>query len=699
VKIDLLGPIRIWGDRIEITLNAAKERTLLAALALRPGKVVSSDELIEVLWGDAPPETARKTLQTYVSNVRRALGTDVIGTEPSGYVLRLPADRIDVGRFRGLINEGAEASRTGSAETARRILGDAIALWRGDPFTGVAPHSRLAAEAVRLKEEYLSVIEARVDADLALGRHAETVGELEVLADAHPFRERLCGQLMVALYRSGRQADALAAYQRGRCVLREELGLEPGGELRSLERAILDHNPSLHMPAAQSVGADRAQRLLSVPRSPVRYAVADDGVHVAYQVFGDGPTDVLIVPGFVCHLDLWSEPPVAELVRRLASCHRLIILDRRGSGLSDRPTEVTVAQWVSDVGVVLNAVGSKRSVVLGIQCGGEIAAAFAAGQPDRVSALVMYGAGPRSLNAEDYPFGVEADALEQWAGYLSTRWGNGLSLSVFAPESVDSAEARAFWARYQQLSASPAAAAAFVRAFATVDLRDLLPLVTARTLILHAARDAAIPAGAARLMAGLIPNSTYVELDSDVHLIWLSDVVEQLTNEIMSFIADTLPTSTYERVLSTVLCLSAPQPGRHAPAVTATLERHQGRQQLPTGTVTFNRPGRAIECALELARELHMGAAIHTGECALLANGDIIGTAVNVARSLAGACTPGQVLVTHTIRDLLIGSDIEFEDHSRRSFEGITGEWGVHEVTRRPSDAPSARQSAAPVGV
>jgi DNA-binding SARP family transcriptional activator len=251
VRIALLGPLTVDGEPGEVVLRAAKERSLLAALALNPGQVVGFDSLIDALWGDAPPASARKTLQTYVSNVRRSLGPEVVGTAASGYVLHVAAEDVDVGRFRALVQRGEEALRRGSVQQACEDLGEAVALWRGEPFAGVGPDTGLAAVAVRLEEEYLSALEARLAAELAAGRHRELAGELQVLVREHPFRERLWGHLMVALYRSGRQADALAVYQQARARLRDELGLEPGGELRRLEQAVLDQDPSLDGPGPE----------------------------------------------------------------------------------------------------------------------------------------------------------------------------------------------------------------------------------------------------------------------------------------------------------------------------------------------------------------------------------------------------------------------------------------------------------------
>jgi DNA-binding SARP family transcriptional activator/tetratricopeptide (TPR) repeat protein len=272
--VNLLGPVRVdQAEGFEVALDSAKDRSLLAALALRPGSVVAVDALVDAIWGESAPPSARKTLQTYVSNLRRALGPGAIVTHPSGYSLKLGPEDTDVGCFRTLVREGEQALKAGHAVLAGEALAAAVALGRGRPLQGIAPHSGLAAEAVRLDEEFLSALETRIEADLATGSGAELVGELGILVHEHPFRERLWAFLLVALYRSGRQAEALATYQQVRRLLRDELGLEPGGELQRLERAILKHDPSLLAPAS----ADANSQHPEVPRSPVRFTTANGG--------------------------------------------------------------------------------------------------------------------------------------------------------------------------------------------------------------------------------------------------------------------------------------------------------------------------------------------------------------------------------------------------------------------------------------
>jgi DNA-binding SARP family transcriptional activator/pimeloyl-ACP methyl ester carboxylesterase len=687
VRISLLGPLTVDGEPGEAVLRAAKERSLLAALALSPGQVVGFDGLIDALWGDAPPATARKTLQTYVSNVRRSLGPEVLGTAASGYVLHTAPEDVDVGRFRTLVQRGEAALRSGSIEQACSDLGEAVGLWRGDPFAGVGAGTGLAAVGVRLKEEYLSALEARLGAELAAGRHSELVGELQALVLEHPFRERLWGHLMVALYRSGRQADALAVYQQARVRLRDELGLEPGGELRRLEQAVLDQDPCLDGPDPEraSPSADAGPQIRP---SPVRYAVTADGVHVAYQVVGDGPLDVLAVPGFVSHLDMWWDAPTDRLVRRLASFSRVILFDKRGMGLSDRPAEVDVEHWVSDAVAVLDAAGSERAVILGISAGSPTAALLAASHPDRARALIMYGGYARWLAGDDYPFGAEPATVAARIRRIEANWGTGVGIGTLAGSRASDPSAREYWARCQTVSASPSAAGAFLRALTAIDVRDVLPTIKAPTLILHPARDQSVPVEAARDSRDLIPGARLVELDTDIHLIWLSDVVDVITREIEAFVTQSTAPSDVERTLATILAVADPTPSPQREAtIESTIDRYGGcrlpRQPQGRAMATFDGPAQAIRCALTLAAGFGRGsvaAAVHSGECEHHADG-LRGMAVDLTDQLAASTPPGEVHVTQTVRDLTVGSTIQLEPRGRRSFRAIPGDWDILAVT------------------
>jgi DNA-binding SARP family transcriptional activator len=254
MEFRILGPLEAWEEGGEVSLGGRKPRALLALLLLHPNEVVSADRLIDELWGEASPERAHAALRVNVSRLRQALPRGALTTRSPGYAIRIEPDELDLHRFERLVDEGRSLLARGLAADASERLGDALALWRGPALADFADERFAQAAIARLQEIRLAAIELRIEADVALGRHGELVGELEALVREQPLRERLRGYLMTALYRSGRQAEALDAYQDARRTLADELGIDPSPALRELERAILRQDPSLDLEATASAG-------------------------------------------------------------------------------------------------------------------------------------------------------------------------------------------------------------------------------------------------------------------------------------------------------------------------------------------------------------------------------------------------------------------------------------------------------------
>jgi DNA-binding SARP family transcriptional activator len=269
MEFRILGPLEVWDEGREVSLGGPKPRALLAGLLLHPNEVVPADRLIDELWGEDFPEDAAAALRVNVSRLRKALAQDVLTTRSPGYVIRVEPDELDLHRFERLVDEGRSLLARGLAGDASQRLRDALSLWRGQPLADFAYESFAQAAIARLEEIRLSAVELRIDADLLLGRHDELVGELEALIADHPLRERLRASLMTALYRSGRQAEALGAYQNARRALVGELGIEPSPALQELERSILRQDRSLDVNASVPVG--------EVVERSVLVAITDEG--------------------------------------------------------------------------------------------------------------------------------------------------------------------------------------------------------------------------------------------------------------------------------------------------------------------------------------------------------------------------------------------------------------------------------------
>ena len=485
-------------DRV-VAFSAAKERTLLASLAADAGRTVEVDRLIDILWGDEPPRTAHKTLQTYVMHLRRSLGAlgDRLRHEPPGYVLDLPGDALDSKVFERLVADGRLAILRNAHTDAVELLGAALALHRGPAYSGVQPVGSIQLEAIRLGELRLSVTEDWLDARLAEGdRHL--VAELETLVLQYPLRERMWELLMRALHHTGRRADALRVYQRARVVLAEEVGLEPGPQLRATEADILADADEQPAPAPQPA-----------------YATTPDGLRIAYWAWGEGAGDVVFCAEWTMSVELlWEVVELRPLVEGLSTGTRLVVIQRRGAGASDRDPRgfVPPEECVGDVDAVLDALGVGVAAFVGWGHGGQIALAYAAARPHRVDSVAVVNSYARLTASPKNPGGVDPQSLEAFLGLMATIWGQPVPKHVILPtEIATDATVIARFARYERLAASPGEAIEIQRIAADFDISHLLRRVGCPVLVVHLT-DSVTGADNARHLADCLPDASFVEL-------------------------------------------------------------------------------------------------------------------------------------------------------------------------------------------
>jgi len=433
-------------------------------------------------------------------------------------------------------------------------------------------------------------------------------------------------------------------------------------------------------------------------KAQTRY-VKNGDVHIAYQAIGDGPIDIVLVPGFISHLEyLWELPSGARLMERLANFARLIVFDKRGTGLSDRMLEApTLEQRMDDVRMVMDAVGSRRAAIFGNSEGGPMSALFAATYPDRTSALILYGSFARIAWAEDLPWGRTAAEQEARAATFAQAWGTGVMIDSFAPSTADDPATRHWWGNFERLSASPGAMLAVSRMNYEIDARHVLPLIQAPTLILHRTADRVVKVEHGRYLANHIPNARLVELPGEDHMPWAGDV-DSITNAIQEFLTGAPCAAEPDRVLATLLFTDIVDATRqaatlgdqrwrtlleqHHAAVRRELIRFRGREIDTAGDgflATFDGPARAVRCASAIrqavgALGLNVRAGLHTGEVECIGE-KFGGIAVHIGARVAAQAASGEILVSHTVKDLVAGSGLQFVDRGAHALKGVPGTW------------------------
>ena len=438
----------------------------------------------------------------------------------------------------------------GMRRAAVRVLDEALSLWRGSALADIDGVQFAGAEQARLEEERLGALESRIDALLACGRHHETIAELESLTTNHPLRERFWHQRLLALYRSGRQADALRAFRELRSTLVDQLGIEPGPELRELEARILRQDSTLEYRRTRQPGRDGCA-------PPQTHYVESGGVHIAYQIVGDGERDILFVPGLMSHVELaWEDPGTVAFYRRLASLGRLILFDKRDTGLSDRaPGDSSLEERMEDVQAVMNAASSDRAVVFGYSEGAPMSILFTATYPEKVSSLILGSAFARWFPAPDYPCGPGAEEVYAAMEEIAThRWGQGATIDWFLPSRSNSPQTRQALARFERMAISPSAYLRMIRMIREIDVRAVLPAIQVPTLVIQRLGDRINPPFYGRYLASHIPGARYFEQPGD-HVLRFAEgeELDVLFVEIEDFLAATPPATEHARVLTTIL--------------------------------------------------------------------------------------------------------------------------------------------------
>jgi pimeloyl-ACP methyl ester carboxylesterase len=441
-----------------------------------------------------------------------------------------------------------------------------------------------------------------------------------------------------------------------------------------------------------------------MPQTPrTSYALSGDA-HIAYQVFGEGNLDLVFVPGFVSNIEhYWEMPQVPDVLERLGSFARVVIFDKRGTGLSDPvggppPLE----QRMDDMQAVMDAVGLERAALFGISEGGPASVLFAATYPERTSALVLYGSTPRFRTDSDISWGATDEQVEAVLADTSARWGEGALLEAFAPSAAGDPQLAEVWGRFQRAGASPAMARAVMAALFEIDVRDILPTIRVPTLILHRTGDLIAPVEGARLMAERIPDARMAEFEGDDHVPFTGDF-EPVLDEMEEFLTGTRQARPLDRVLATVMFTDIVDSTRHAAEAgdrrwrelinrhdeltRRQLDRFRGTEVKALGDgflATFDGPARAIECACAIrdgvgSIGLEMRAGLHTGECELDRD-DVRGMAVNIGARVGALADANEVLVSSTVKDLVVGSGIDFADHGEHELKGVPGGWRVYRV-------------------
>jgi len=701
--LSLFGGFEISGDAAAQPSLTRKARAILAYLALQSGRSQSREKLAALLWGSNDNPQARVNLRQTLSAIRKAIPSSNGGrflADGDNIVLNLDDFDLDVARFEEL-----------AAATTPEQLEEAITLYRGDLLDGFSLKEELFEDWLRTERERLraiavAVLEKLVAHHSATGNLAGCARSATRLLALEPLREDVHRTLMRTYAAQDRFGLALKQYDICRDTLERELRLRPELETKKLYEELRARRMSSNKAPRTGSESSPSPDVTPNPRAeaaekgvsegeaarPQTHYVKSGGCNIAYQVTGDGPLDMIYVPGWVSNLDYhWASPRVTHVFERLGSFCRLIRCDKRGTGLSDRNVGFpTLEQRMEDVRAVLDAVGSRRTVVFGSSEGGNMCMLFAATYPERTAALVLNGAFAKGLWSEDYPWAKTREQMEEELSEIERQWGEPFDLSNASPSLMNDAFEREWFATFLRNSASPTDAIDLWRWNTEIDVRDILPVIQVPTLIVQRTRDRWVKVEEGRYLANHIRGAKYLELPGDDHVIWGGDS-DRLVDEIQAFLTGLQPSRPAERVLLTVLSLevagSQSQP-RHDNQVRTELRLAEGKDIKSTESrylATFQGPTRAIQCAMAVRDRMSeiglcIRAAIHIGECEKRAD-DFRGPAIRLASRLVELAEEGEIIASRTVRDLVVGSEFTFEERGDAELIDVRGTWQFYSVS------------------
>jgi DNA-binding SARP family transcriptional activator/pimeloyl-ACP methyl ester carboxylesterase len=694
LRLFLLGAPRLECRGEPVDLGLRKAMALLAYLAVTNGEY-TRDELATLLWPESDQSSARASLRRTLYRINRTIGEGILSADADTIRLN-PQAAIwtDVGAFQERVRECCPEGEAQEALSPRcvSLLEEAVALYSGDLLAGFSlPDCLSFDEWLFFEAEGLRKLLARALTQLAAaylnrGEHERAIQHARRWLMLEPLDESAHRLLMRLYAESGQQAAALRQYTECTRILDQELGLHPNARTTELYQEIRLFRETAPPPSLKA-------------RPPVAYVRSGD-VHIAYQVLGEGPVDILHICGYLSPLGfLWDLPDSAAFCDELASFARLIVFDKRGSGLSDRTSPPTLEDTVDDMLAVMRAAGSKHPVLFGCTEGGANCVLFAATYPGRVSGLILYGTQAKWVRSDDYPWAL---TREQWAAWLKKHmenWGEPLDIEYYAPSRAQDAQLREWWAQALRTASSPAAIKAAIEVMQDIDVRDVLPAIRIPTLILHRKDARNIRVGAGRHLARQIPGAMYVELEGQDHWWFVGDSLSIL-KAIRDFVQNLSSPVAPERMLATILLVEVIEKDANGKGLPAPIHfdtlyaflhheiaRYRGSEiswSRGRYTATFDGPSRAINCAKSIVESLNqrdtpVRAGLHTGECEFAA-GELVGTAVQIAKGVLRTAASNEVLVSSTARDLVAGSGFQYAERRQCAIEGISRTWAVFPV-------------------